>query len=518
MTGESGGDRTFEDMSGPFSLRESLTIVFKRRKMIVFVAAAVLAVAVVVSLLMQPVYVVTATLLVNKARAEVPIAPTESSQTVMNVSEQDLNSEVEMLKSRKLVEEVLGDLDSEVPALEEKAGMLTGMRSLGSSLRSALRKPEMSSFDRLVLSVVRNLEITTVRRSNVIRVSYRSSEPEWATLFVRTLTERYIEQRVERYQSSQVVSFFEEQMREAGQRLNERETALKKMSGEAQVTITKGPQGSDPLADQKAVVLNRLAELQNELGNADTDVQEQSRKIANLTERLAGEPERLASPNRNLSDVSAETIKQQLTTLELERDALLQDFKHDSRYVRDIETQIALAEERLEELQRNIGAIDGTEVNPIHQSLKGELLRAEADLEGTRARFESLKNQVTDYKSELETLNQESFEFDSLRREAQAAEEEYLLYRKKFEEARISAAMDQQRLINVTIAQPAQRPIQPEGRGTRSILLLAIGVGILGGIGFAFATELYLDHSFTTGHEMERRLGIPHIASIPEGS
>jgi uncharacterized protein involved in exopolysaccharide biosynthesis len=265
-------------------------------------------------------------------------------------------------------------------------------------------------------------------------------------------------------------------------------------------------------------VLSRLAELQNELGNAETDVQEQSRKIANLTERLASEPERLASPNRNLTDVSAEAIKQQLTNLELERDALLQDFKPDSRYVRDIETQIALAKDRLGELQGEIGAIEGTEVNPIHQSLRQELLRAEADLEGTKARYESLKNQVNDYQGELDTLNQSSFEFESLRREAQAAEEEYLLYRKKHEEARISAAMDQQRLINVTIAQPAQRPLEPEGRGTRSILLLALVVGLLGGVGLAFVAELYLDHSFTTGHEMERRLGIPHIASIPEGS
>jgi uncharacterized protein involved in exopolysaccharide biosynthesis len=231
---------------------------------------------------------------------------------------------------------------------------------------------------------------------------------------------------------------------------------------------------------------------------------------------LSEEPERLESANRNLRDASTEVIKQQLTELELERDALLQDFKPDSRYVRDIETQIQLARGRLAELAAGAAAIEGTETNPIYQSLRQELLRAESEYEGTRARFESLRIQVKDYRNELDNLNQKAFELEALRREAQAAEEEYLLYRKKLEEARISAAMDQQKLINVTIAQPAQLPLKPSGRDLKVMTFFALFAGLVGGLGLAFGTELYLDRSFTTGQEVERKLGIPHIASIPE--
>ncbi len=55
-------------------------------------------------------------------------------------------------------------------------------------------------------------------------------------------------------------------------------------------------------------------------------------------------------------------------------------------------------------------------------------------------------------------------DLEGLRRAAQAAEDDYLLYRKKHEEARISAAMDQERFINVSIAQPAQMPLRPVPR------------------------------------------------------
>ncbi len=61
--------------------------------------------------------------------------------------------------------------------------------------------------------------MSAVRKSNIIRVSYLSDDPEWATTIVGTLVDRYLEQRAERYQSPQAVSFFEEQMLAAEQQL-----------------------------------------------------------------------------------------------------------------------------------------------------------------------------------------------------------------------------------------------------------------------------------------------------------
>jgi len=72
-------------------------------------------------------------------------------------------------------------------------------------------------------------------------------------------------------------------------------------------------------------------------------------------------------------------------SLELERDRLLQDFKPDSRYVRDIDAQIAMARARLAEFELAGGGIDGTEVNPIHQELRSELVRAESQAMERRA-------------------------------------------------------------------------------------------------------------------------------------
>ena len=77
--------------------------------------------------------------------------------------------------------------------------------------------------------------------------------------------------------------------------------------------------------------------------------------------------------------------------------------------------------------------------------------------------------------------------------------------------------MDQEKFINVTVAQPAQMPFKPEPRGLKMKLLLSVFIGLVGGVGLAFGLETFLDRSFTTAEDVERKLGIPNIASIPEG-
>jgi uncharacterized protein involved in exopolysaccharide biosynthesis len=490
-----------------------MTIFFKRRVLVASIAIGVPVAVGVVSLLLPRTYEVSATLVVNRSRAEMQLAPSDSAQVIVNqLTEQDLNSEIEILKSREMIEEVLRVL--QVDEASRPSG--SGPRGVVGSLREAVQGQQLSSFNAFVVSLQEKLDIRAVRRSTAIRISLRSEDPEWATRVVKTLTERYLERRTERFQSPQVVSFFEEQMREAEQRLAESQAALEQYLDGTSITIVGGAEGADSLAAQKELVMGRLDRLESVLADAAVAYEGQLREVESLRQQLRQEPERLASSNRANQGAATEEIERAIAALELERDALLQEFKPDSRHVRDIDTQIAMAEQRLEQARGGLN-VDGTEPNPVFLMLKGELLRAESELEGARARITPLEAQVAGYRKELDDLNDRSFVVEGLRRRTQAAEEDYLLYRKKHEEARASAAMDQEKFVNVTIAQPAREPLRPVPRGLVHRLAAALMVGVLGGCGSAFVLEQFLVRSFTTADDVERFLGIPHIASIPEG-
>ncbi len=318
------------------------------------------------------------------------------------------------------------------------------------------------------------------------------------------------------FQSPQALLFFEEQMVSAEQLLREREGELERFLTTAGVTMLKGPQGSDALEAEKRHVMERLSRVQNEFADAEVEMEESQFRVLNLRGRLTSEPERLQSSNRMNQDAAAEEVEKGLAALEMERDRLLQDFKPDSRYVTDIDTQIGLARERLLDLQTFGGSIGGTEVNPIHQELRSELLRAEAQLDGAQGKFHSLQTQVTALQQELDHLNEMAFEVERLRRECAGRRG---VLPSLSQEARGGADFGgdgPQKIINVTIAQPAQKPLRPLSRGLGINLILAVVVGVLGGLGLAFGIEFYVDHTFTTGEEMERRLALTHLASVPE--
>ncbi|MEM7350755.1 MAG: Wzz/FepE/Etk N-terminal domain-containing protein [Acidobacteriota bacterium] len=494
------------------ALRDLLTVVFKRRAVIGTFTAGVLALVAGVTFFSAPTYEVSASLLMNKARADIPLAPKESPRLTMDqVSQQELNSELEILRSRQVIEQALETL-----GVDESWRSEGGLGAAARSLKQALGAPRLSAFDEMVVRLQSKLDIANVRRSNVIRVRLRSKDPERATRLVQSLIESYIDRRADMYQSPQAVSFFEQQMVASEALLSQSEKSLEHYLDGAGITMIKESQGSDALEAQKALGLERLARIQGQLADTQAEILERRRKKARLEASLAEEPERLRSSSRLHHSAVIEEIEKALATLELERDGLLQDFEPGNRYVRDIESQIRLTQERLAKARTEVRGIDRTEINPVYLELKAEWLRVEADLAGSQGRLASLRGHLAECRKELEALNNAAFEMESLRRNVQVAEEGYLLYRRKHEEARIESAMDRQKLINVTIAQPAQRPLEPVAPRKAMNLLFGLVLGLVGGLGLAFAAETYFDRTFTTGRAIERRLGIQHVVSIPE--
>jgi uncharacterized protein involved in exopolysaccharide biosynthesis len=496
---------------GSSSLRDFLTIVFKRRRLIISFFLTTVVVTALATFLVSPTYEATAAILIKKASAEMPLIPTQSSQLIISqVTEEDLNSEMTILKSRQAIEDTLHGLGVDESWRHE--GLLQRARRAVADLLGA---PHLSYFDEMVLHLEKKIEVRPIRKSNVLEISYRHEDPEWATRVVQGLTERYLTRRAQVYQSPQAVAFFDEETRAAAARLAKAERALEAYSRQAGVAVLVAGGDSQSLGAEKEATLRRLGEFERQLGEASVQVHQQGERVKALEAQLAGEPERLQSSLRLNQDPTTEELEKALVALQLKRDALVQDFTPENRQVRDVEDQIRATQARLKAAEERVSSINRTELNTVYQNLRGEFLSARADLKGAQARYDSLQVQVASYRRQLEELSQKGLTTDDLRREARAAEDAYMLYQKKHEEARISAAMDQQRIVNVSIAQPAQRPLRPVAPRKALNLLLGLLLGAMGGLGLAFVAE-YFDHSFTTGRELEARLGIPLLGAIPD--
>ena len=118
-----------------------------------------------------------------------------------------------------------------------------------------------------------------------------------------------------------------------------------------------------------------------------------------------------------------------------------------------------------------------TDQNPTYSWIRTELAKAKSDYSALQARAAATQTIVTLYQGQAKTLEEKGLIQQDLLRTAKTNEENYLLYQRKQEEARMAEALDVRRILNVAIAERPNVPLVP----TNSQLLFAmVGTSVIG--------------------------------------
>lgn len=174
------------------------------------------------------------------------------------------------------------------------------------------------------------------------------------------------------------------------------------------------------------------------------------------------------------------------------------------------DTQAAIAAEEKAPVREQT-----TDQNPTSLWVNAEITKARTDLSALQAKAVATNAILSSYRQSARELQESTLVQQDLLRSARTAEENYLLYQRKEEEARINDALDQRGILNVAIAEQPTIPTFP----VRSSLLYGLAcvcVGATVSLGMAFALD-FLDPSFRTPDEVTAYLGAPVLAAIPKG-
>src|SRR5256886_7827647 len=127
------------------------------------------------------------------------------------------------------------------------------------------------------------------------------------------------------------------------------------------------------------------------------------------------------------------------------------------------------------------------------KTLETELSRGRLDQTGAQARRGALAGQLQEYQDSLKKLEGDTTKHNDLQRDVKRAEDNYQLYAKKREEARIADELDRQKITNVSIAEApavAQIPASPN----RALnLVLGVVLATFLTVGSAFSAGLLHD-------------------------
>jgi uncharacterized protein involved in exopolysaccharide biosynthesis len=349
--------------------------------------------------------------------------------------------------------------------------------------------------------VMRNLSVNPEKNSHIIALSYQAESPELARDLLNVLIDQYRDQHIEMHRSQAPLQFIERKAENLRATLEQKEQLLKNF--QVQNSISS-------IDEQKGKVSDQVSLLQKENDQVESLISASSAKIESLKKSLLGR-----SPNRELSSVVGRPnrIKDRLFELRSREADLSAYYPDTDRGLIDLRDKIRQTEEQLNrESEALTETTHGVDAN--YQALQLNLANDQAQLQALKARQKVLGHQLQERKAALLELSSHETNLNSLQREVDIANREYQQYRENLQRAKISADLDSGRISNVNIVQPpsfSQVPIKPRKALN---LLLGLLLGVSGGLGLGFFRE-YFDSSIKSAEDVEEKLGLPVLASIP---
>lgn len=462
-------------------------IAFRHRRLVLTSFLGVLLGAVVLFVFKPSEYRAETKLLLRNNRVEPTLGTgADSPQPLAPVTPEEVNSEVELLKSSDVLRFVVTS---------------TGLA------RSSLFHPgesEAQRDERAIRELDKKILAEAAKHANVITLSMSSTDPALAANVLNTLTTAYLDQRSKVRNASGQYKFFDDQV----ERYRNQVAAIQKQS----------QQLSDVLPHvTRDTTLSRLAELKTNLAQTGVAINETEQRLRTLEKQESSIPARLVTQNRRTENAQLlQQLKGNLSAMELKRDELLAKYQPDYRPVQDLGQQIADLRATIEKEEDTPLRDETTDENPTHISIRSELEKTRTDLAGLKARATALTTTIADVNQTAQNLEQQSVVEADLQRDEKAAEDAYLLYLRKREDARIADALDRNGMLSVEVVQAARVPALPEN-SKLNILLGGLALALFVSMATVFGAEM-LNSSYRTPQEVVSYLNLPVLASIPHPS
>ena len=476
-----------------FTMRDYLAIGFRQRRLITNTFLVVFSIAIVIAFLLPKKYEAQMKILVRHERPESVVSPEREApvQWRSEVTEEELQSEAELIRSRDLLGKVVVACDLQSP---------------GGSFWSKKGDSDGQKIARAVVTLERDLTVQPIKLTNLISVSYKAKDPQMAAKVLNSLAGLYLEKHLAMHRAPGQFEFFHQQAEEYRKAL---------ANAEEKLTSFSRDQGVVSPALEKEMNVRKLAEFEAETKGARATIAENRQRIVTLEAQLATLPKRQTTQVRTSDNPQLmQTMKSRLLELELRRTELLAKFEPTYRPVQEVQEQIAQTRSAIEAAEKAPLRDETTDRDPTYEALRSELAKAKTELAAIQARASATSSLIRTYRAESQQLDRKEFLHQDMLRAAKSDEENYMLYLRKAEEARISDALDRQRFSNVVVAEPATVPFTSQGRWLLTVALGGI-LATLVSVILAFVVDRW-DPSFRTPAEVESFLGSPVVAAFPK--
>ena len=340
--------------------------------------------------------------------------------------------------------------------------------------------------ERLIDGFLARLSVKPVRLTRLVEVSFDARDPKLAADCVNDLAAAFIDLNINmKYAATeQATTFLSEQIKGLQSEIEQKENQLQGFEAEANIVA---------LSDNETTVIDRLSQLNKALTEAQID---RSQKQATWN---------------GLKDVSPDYVPEAINN------PLIQRLREE--YVR-LKREYQKMEERFQpdypELQRT-----KVEMESARKSLDDETQNlvkgAYSEYQTALNKERSLEAEFNEQKNAAFKMNSSAVLYNGLKVEIQNKKTLLDSLLRRESETGVEARLKGLRTSNIRVVDRARVPVRPSSPNKKRNLILALILGLGGGVGLAFLFD-FLDNSVKTSEDVERYAGLPTLGVVPKFS
>jgi succinoglycan biosynthesis transport protein ExoP len=442
-------------------LAHYLWILRRHRWKILFFIFACVTATLIVSARLTPIYESTVTVDIDRQVASAIIGQ-DAARAPLNDADQFLATQVKLIQS----DSVLRPVAQQYHLLDlEKEG-------------SDVTPEKSSEAEEDAPILLKKLKVTRPPNTYLLLISYRSAQPRLAADVANAVARSYVEHNIRFQSSASLATFMEKQLEELKAKMERSSAALAQFERELNVINPE---------EKTSILSARLLQLNTEYTNAQTD-------------RVRKESAWKSVQSGSLEAAQVSTQGENLKTLSAKLDEARQKFADAKTHYGPNHPEFRKAAVQVEEIERQ-----------LQQSSKNAAQRVEVEYHESVNREGMLQKAVAETKAEFDRLNARSFEYQSLKREADADKSLYEELVRKIKEAGINAGFQNS---SIRIADPARAAIRPVFPNLKLNVLLAFLFSTLLAVGFAVVTDL-LDSSVRDPEQVHTLFQTEVLGSLP---
>jgi polysaccharide biosynthesis transport protein len=449
------------------NLLDHLIVLRKHQWMILTFLVTVVTIVTIASFKMKPVYVASARVEVDP-EGENPLPFQDDALEQYVDLDNYIETQTTIIRSETLAMDTIRSLD--LPRYPEFGGDPKALVNAGPNQREPA----------ILGDFLGRLTVNRVPNSRLIEVQFAAEDPQLAAEVVNKHLENYKEQNFKsRYDATmQASDFLSSELEELRIKMEKSDAAEVAFEQQNQIWMVDANQNTTQ---------QKLQQLSNALTQVQTELAEKE-----ATYDLAH-----SDDAASLAAVQGNAAVQELTKAKLQLDA---------QYAEAL-TQFGPNWPKVQELKAQDDAIAAQ----VKVAKTEAVRQIDNDYHQIEAHEALLERDLNRQEILADNMAQKLVQYNMLKHDADSNKELYDGLLQKLKEAGISAGL---RSSNIRIVDPALVPSTPARPQKARNILLALVVGLVGGVGLAFLRE-YLDNTVKSPDDVQNLTGLPCLAVVP---